>query len=144
MTDHYPARRWPTYPAYRDSGVAWLGEIPSHWEAIRVKMLCTVKRGASPRPIDDPIYFDDDGEYAWVRIADVTASHQYLLNTTQTLSELGTSLSVPLEPGALFLSIAGSVGKPTITKIKCCIHDGFVYFGGLNSTLSIWWTKSGG
>jgi type I restriction enzyme S subunit len=28
----------------------------------------------------------------------------------------------------LFLSIAGSVGKPCITAIKCCIHDGFVYF----------------
>ena len=38
------------------------------------------------------------------------------------------SLSVPLEPGSIFLSIAGSVGKPIITRIKCCIHDGFVYF----------------
>ena len=37
-------------------------------------------------------------------------------------------MSVALQPGALFLSIAGSVGKPIITKIKCCIHDGFVYF----------------
>jgi type I restriction enzyme S subunit len=33
-----------------------------------------------------------------------------------------------MEPGSLFLSIAGSVGKPCIAKIKCCIHDGFVYF----------------
>ena len=23
----------PTYPAYRDSGVDWLGEIPADWEA---------------------------------------------------------------------------------------------------------------
>jgi type I restriction enzyme, S subunit len=34
-------------------------------------------------------------------------------------------------PGDLFLSIAATVGKPIITKIKCCIHDGFVYFVGL-------------
>ena len=26
------------------------------------------------------------------------------------------------------MSIAGSVGKAIITQIKCCIHDGFVYF----------------
>jgi type I restriction enzyme S subunit len=44
------------------------------------------------------------------------------------MSPLGSSLSVKLKPGALFLSIAGTVGKPCITKIKCCIHDGFVYF----------------
>lgn len=47
------------------------------------------------------------------------------------MSENGKSKSVPLEPGELFLSIAASVGKPIITAIKCCIHDGFVYFVGL-------------
>ena len=112
----------------KPSGVEWLGEVPAHWEVRRVKSLSIVRRGASPRPIDDPRYFDDNGEYAWVRIADVTASKQYLERTTQRLSKLGHSLSVPLEPGSIFLSIAGSVGKPIITRIKCCIHDGFVYF----------------
>jgi len=112
----------------KDSGVEWLGKVPEHWEVRRVKSLSIVKRGASPRPIADSKYFDEDGEYAWVRIADVTASIRYLEKTTQQLSTLGQSLSVPLEPGSLFLSIAGSVGKPIINKIKCCIHDGFVYF----------------
>jgi len=27
----------PKYEAYKDSGVAWIGEIPDHWEIIRVK-----------------------------------------------------------------------------------------------------------
>jgi Restriction endonuclease S subunits len=117
----------------KDSGIEWLGEIPEHWQSLNFKRLTVIKRGASPRPIDDPKYFDDDGEYAWVRIADVTASERYLETTTQKLSELGKSLSVPLEPGNLFLSIAGSVGKPIITKIKCCIHDGFVYFPDLKA-----------
>ena len=116
------------YSAYRPTGVEWLREVPAHWEVRRLKTLSLVKRGASPRPIADPKYFDDDGEYAWVRIADVSASSHYLERTTQRLSVLGKSLSVSLEPGALFLSIAGSVGKPIITNIKCCIHDGFVYF----------------
>jgi type I restriction enzyme S subunit len=122
---------FPAYSEYKDSGIDWLGEIPKHWEAKKIKMLCQVKRGASPRPIDSPIYFDDDGEYAWVRISDVTASDRYLLKTEQRLSKLGQSKSVALEPDELFLSIAGSVGKPIITKIKCCIHDGFVYFENL-------------
>ena len=117
----------PTVPM-KDSGVEWLGEIPAHWEVKKVKRLCLVRRGASPRPIEDPIYFDDEGEYAWVRIADVTASERYLEHTTQRLSPLGKSKSVALEPGELLVSIAATVGKPVITKIKCCIHDGFVYF----------------
>ena len=128
VTGQIDVRTGRPYPAYKDSGVEWLGRVPEDWEVRRVKSLSLVKRGASPRPIADPKYFDGYGDYAWVRIADVTASSRYLERTTQWLSVLGQSLSVPLEPGALFLSIAGSVGKPIITRIKCCIHDGFVYF----------------
>ena len=121
-------RGYEAYPEYRDSGVEWLGDMPSHWHAIKIGHLTPLKRGASPRPIDDPVYFDDDGEYCWTRIADVTASKMYLENSTQRLSDIGSSLSVKLQPGSLFLSIAGTVGKPCITAIKACIHDGFVYF----------------
>lgn len=111
-----------------DSGVEWIGKVPNGWRVKRIKRFAKVKRGASPRPIEDQIYFDDDGEYAWVRIQDVTASERYLENTRQRLSELGSSLSVKQFPGDLFISIAGTVGKPVITKIKCCIHDGFIWF----------------
>ena len=44
----------------RDSGVEWLGEVPEHWEVIYIKHLSSVKRGASPRPIDDQKYFNED------------------------------------------------------------------------------------
>lgn len=120
--------KYKAYPEYKDSGVEWLGMVPKDWNVINIKYLSQVKRGASPRPIDDPKFFDEDGDYAWVRIADVTASDTYLLETTQKMSVLGSSLSVKLEPNQLFLSIAGTVGKPCITAIKSCIHDGFVYF----------------
>lgn len=116
------------YEKYKDSGVEWIGEIPEGWEVRKLKRLSSIKRGASPRPIADLKYFDDAGEWAWVRIADVSASERYLKKTTQTLSELGASLSVKMLPGDFFLSIAGTVGKPIITKLQCCIHDGFVYF----------------
>lgn len=112
----------------KESNVNWISEVPTHWEIKQLKWITPIKRGASPRPIDNPIYFDDEGEYAWVRISDVTSSGIYLSGTEQRLSELGSSLSVKIEPGELFLSIAGSVGKPCIANIKACIHDGFVYF----------------
>ena len=115
----------------KDSGVEWLGDVYSDWCIMSIKRLSRIGRGASPRPIDNPDYFSDDGEYAWTRIADVSATGKYLLKTTQRTSKLGASLSVKLEPNKLFLSIAGSVGKPCITAIKACIHDGFVYFPDL-------------
>lgn len=112
---------------FKPSGVEWLGEVPEHWKVCKIKRISPVKRGASPRPIDDLKYFDEEGEFSWVRISDVTASKKYLTQTTEKLSLLGSSLSVKLNPETFFVSIAGSVGKTAITKIKCCIHDGFVY-----------------
>lgn len=82
------------YEEYKNSGIEWIGEVPSHWEVRKIKTLSIVKRGASPRPIEDPKYFDENGEYAWVRIADVSNSERYLETTTQKLSKLGASLSV--------------------------------------------------
>lgn len=122
---------FPRYPEYKETNVEWLGKVPNHWDVISIRRLSPVQRGASPRPIDDPKFFDEDGEYSWVRIADVSASNGFLENTPQKLSVLGSSLSVKLEPNNLFVSIAGTVGKPCITKVKACIHDGFVYFPSL-------------
>ena len=33
---------FPRYPAYKDSGVEWLGEVPSHWDVLRLKYACDV------------------------------------------------------------------------------------------------------
>ena len=32
-------RRFRRYPAYKDSGIEWLGEIPAHWEMKRLSWL---------------------------------------------------------------------------------------------------------
>jgi len=33
------------YPTYKDSGVAWLGEIPAHWTVNRIKHVCALVYG---------------------------------------------------------------------------------------------------
>ncbi len=35
--------RWQPYPTYKDSGVDWLGEIPAHWEARRLKYVSSIE-----------------------------------------------------------------------------------------------------
>ena len=38
--------KWRPYPAYKDSGVEWLGEIPAHWEVKRLKYIVLQRAGA--------------------------------------------------------------------------------------------------
>jgi type I restriction enzyme, S subunit len=39
---------FPKYPKYKDSGVEWLGEVPEHWGASRVRWLCQRYAGGTP------------------------------------------------------------------------------------------------
>ena len=41
-------RRFRRYPDYKDSGVAWMGEIPAHWEVRRLKFTSHIVAGQSP------------------------------------------------------------------------------------------------
>ena len=57
----------------------------------------------------------------------------YLLETTQRLSVLGVQHSRPVSRGSLIMSICATVGRPIITEINTCIHDGFVVFDNLRA-----------
>lgn len=107
--------------------------IPEGWEITRFGNVAKIKRGASPRPIADPIYFGKGR--GWIRISDVTKSSKYLERTEDYLSDIGESKSVPVNEGDIIMSIAATVGKPIILKMKACIHDGFVVFSELNKSM---------
>lgn len=99
----------------------------------KIGSICTVRRGASPRPIKDPKWFG--GDTGWVRISDVTSSKKYLRHTQDYLSDEGVNKSVFIEKGEVVLSICATIGRPIIVDMKACIHDGFVWFDGLPDNL---------
>ena len=103
------------------------------WETKRLGCIAEIRRGASPRPIKSPVWFDENSEIGWVRISDVTRSGMYLLQTAQRLSFLGVQHSRPVSSGSLIMSICATVGRPIITSIDVCIHDGFVVLDDLQA-----------
>lgn len=111
---------------YKQSDV---GIIPEDWAVVPLSRTAKrITRGASPRPIDSPVWFDSRSSVGWVRISDVTRSGRYLTETTQRLSEAGIRRSRPVPAGSLIMSICATVGRPVETLIDACIHDGFVVF----------------
>lgn len=114
------------------TGKTRLPGFTGEWKTRRIGELASVTRGASPRPIDNPIWFSDDSQIGWVRISDVTSSGIYLYETTQRLTLAGVQNSRPVANGSLIMSICATVGRPVITKLDTCIHDGFVVFENLD------------
>lgn len=98
------------------------------WEVKKLGEIASIVRGASPRPIEDPIWFDKSSPIGWVRISDVTKSKKFLTATTQKLSNIGVRNSRLVENDNLIMSICATVGRPILTTFDVCIHDGFVVF----------------
>lgn len=115
------------------TGQRRLPGFAGEWTSKTLSHLASIQRGASPRPIDNPIWFDEDSSVGWVRISDVTQAGIYLKSTTQRLSALGVQHSRPVPKGSLIMSICATVGRPVITTIDTCIHDGFVVFDRLQA-----------
>lgn len=109
----------------------WDKEKNSEFKNVKLGDIADIQRGASPRPIEDPIWFDNNSETGWVRISDVTEANKFLVKTTQRLSHLGIRNSRYVIQDSLIMSICATIGKPIITRINVCIHDGFVVFKNL-------------
>lgn len=104
----------------------WNGVCPDEWSDGVLGDYVTIKRGGSPRPIQD--YLSDTG-YRWLKISDATAiSSPFILSIKEHIKESGLSKTVFLRRGALVLSNSATPGIPKILDIDSCIHDGWLYF----------------
>ena len=108
------------------------------WEQRKLGDLAEIVRGASPRPISDPKWFNNDSDVGWLRIADVTAQDGRIRYLEQKISELGQEKTRVIKTPHLLLSIAATVGKPVINYVSTGVHDGFLIF--LNPKFNILYT----
>ncbi|HAR6169512.1 restriction endonuclease subunit S [Staphylococcus pseudintermedius] len=103
-------------------------EYKNEWDLKKIGNLANIVRGASPRPIKDSKWFDDNSEVGWLRISDVTQQNGKIKFLQQHLSTEGQKKTRVLHESHLLLSIAASVGKPVINYVKTGVHDGFLIF----------------
>lgn len=70
--------RYPRYPAYKDSGVEWLREVPAHWKVRRLQYVADVNpvdAYTSRLPLDTEVSFvpmEAVGEYGGLRLDNTT------------------------------------------------------------------------
>lgn len=105
-----------------------LDGFEGEWEEKCIGELADIVRGASPRPIQDPKWFDSNSEIGWLRISDVTSQNGRIHSLEQKISKLGQEKTRVLTEPHLLLSIAATVGKPVVNYVKTGVHDGFLIF----------------
>ena len=103
------------------------------WAKSKLGDLAHIRRGASPRPIQDPRWFDENSKVGWLRISDVTKQDGRIYSIEQKLSLEGQAQTLVLNEPHLILSIAATIGKPVVNYLPTGIHDGFVVFLNLQA-----------
>ena len=103
-----------------------LGKIPKGWRVVELQTLVTIKRGGSPRPIQN---FLSDSGYNWLKISDATSEQSpYIYDIKEHIKESGFNKTVYIKSGELVLSNSATPGIPKILGVDSCIHDGWLYF----------------
>ena len=102
------------------------GKIPEDWTLGILGDFVEIKRGGSPRPIQE--YLAEDG-FLWLKISDATGiTSPYILDIKEHIKESGLKKTVFLNAGSLVLSNSATPGIPKILDVDSCIHDGWLYF----------------
>ena len=91
----------------KDSGVEWLGEIPSHWRMLRIRDIGEVVTGTTP-PTDNAEYYG--GEFMFISPADLSGSKS-ILSSQKRLSKSGIEVARTLPKDSVLVSCIGIIGK---------------------------------
>lgn len=100
-------------------------EIPENWKWVRFGETSYIVRGGSPRPIKSYLTDSENG-INWIKIGDVEKGGKYIYKTKEKIIPEGEKKSRHVYPGDFLLTNSMSFGRPYISMIEGCIHDGWL------------------
>ena len=112
-----------TYDTYKDSGIAWIGNIPSGWSTIKNKYLYSLLySGGTPTASEGKFYTEEGCPF--VAISDMSTT-EYVTETKKHLTEDGIAnknLKI-LPSGTILYSIYATVGVVSELMIDATISQ---------------------
>jgi type I restriction enzyme, S subunit len=99
------------YPAYRDSGVPWLGAVPGHWELQKLKRVVSFSGGGTPSKANAQFW---RGAIPWVSPKDMTQTRIVDSRDHITEEAVASSATSVVTPGALLMVVRSGILRRTI------------------------------
>lgn len=100
------------YDKYKDSGIAWIGEIPEHWEIRKLKNIFLLSTGTTPKEYDK--ISEGDNLINWYTPSDILDGCNDLFSSQRKLSEkviYDNKISLFPIGTLLYVGIGASAGK---------------------------------
>ena len=114
------------YPAMKDSGEAWLGKVPTHWDVRRLGQFGAFSKGNGGNKEDEV-----SAGIPCIRYGDLYTTHQYfILNSRSFVSSEVAKEYTPLRFGDVLFAASGEtvdeIGKSAVNLLRseaCCGGD---------------------
>lgn len=107
----------------KDSGIDWIGEIPSNWDIKPIKRNYKIISGATPKSNNEENW---GGNITWITPADFKASGKYIATGRKNITEKGyNSCSTTIVPtNSIIFSKRAPVGTVAINSNELCTNQG--------------------
>ena len=112
-------------PNFKPCDTSHYENLPKGWCICPLNQVTNIARGGSPRPIKDYITTDPNG-INWIKIGDTEKNGKYINDTKEKIKPEGISRSRMIHKGDFLLTNSMSFGRPYISNIDGCIHDGWL------------------
>ncbi|HEC0990545.1 restriction endonuclease subunit S [Klebsiella pneumoniae] len=110
--------QYRAYPAYKDSGVEWIGQVPEHWKVARVKRLASLRNERRNDVSTDTIY---------IGLEDVEAgSGQYKPTNGSSRQSEDSTVGIFYEGDVLFGKLRPYLRKAIISEMAGCCSTEFL------------------
>lgn len=131
----------------RDSGIPWLGEIPAHWVATRLKFVADVRGGFT---LGQRYSTADLVELPYLRVANVQDGHLDLSDLATVALPRAEAATCTLQAGDVLMNEGGDadkLGRGCVWRgeIASCLHQNHVFAVRPRSVLPDWlntWTST--
>lgn len=124
VTGQIDVRTGKPYPAYKDSGVPWLGKVPEHWEVRRIGSVMKILNGATPSTSRAEFW---DGDIVWITPDDLgKIKGKYIEDSSRHITLSGyNSCGTKLAPvGSIILSTRAPIGYLGMLRVSACVNQG--------------------
>lgn len=112
-----------TYDTYKDSGIAWIGEIPEEWGKDKIfRLFSVIGSGTTPKSTNERNF---DGNINWIQSGDINGGK--LTECKNKISEnvlnQYSTLKIYKAPFIIVAMYGASVGNISFSKIDACVNQ---------------------
>ncbi len=131
VTGQIDVRTGRPYPAYKDSGVEWLGKVPAHWDVRCLGRIGRLFKGGGGTKEDER-----ESGVPCVRYGDLYTQHRFFITASRACvaPELAATAYTPLRYGDVLFAGSGEtideIGKSAVNLIRgsaCCGGDVIIF-----------------